>query len=77
MSGLRCGSMRIGYHSTPEQVSSPGRRSRDWSVPMILLLVVLSLLLFMMAAGRAHSRHLDARDARWNIRADNHGPLAS
>jgi hypothetical protein len=32
---------------------------------MIWLFAALVILLFIVLAGRAHSRHLDAQDARW------------
>jgi hypothetical protein len=32
---------------------------------MIWLFAALAILLFVVLAGRAHSRHLDAQEARW------------
>jgi hypothetical protein len=34
-------------------------------------------LCFMVAIGRAHSQYLDARDARWKIWIEHHGPFAN
>jgi hypothetical protein len=36
---------------------------------MTLVFALLALLSFIAVAGRAHSRHLDRMEARWNNRS--------
>jgi hypothetical protein len=43
--------------------------------PMFWLPALLSGLCFMVVAGRAHSRHLDALEARWRMPVNGAAPL--